>query len=99
MATNGERGGLQPTPEECNPLVFLRGLKDKVEYLIVQMEDILATNPTSTSALWRRIKNLDRDWTNFEAQYLEGHPRAEDAINNCQHRSGSGNCSKPPRKP
>ena len=51
MATDGERGGLQPTAEECNDLIFMVVLMDKVEYLIVQMEDTLVTNPTSTSAL------------------------------------------------
>ena len=69
MATNGERGGLQPTPEECNPLVFLRGLKDKVEVRIAQMEKTLATNPISTSMLQTRIENLERAWTEFKAQY------------------------------
>ena len=74
------RGGLQPTPEERNAFGVLRDffyqardtlgrLKDKVEYLIVQMEDTLATNPTSTSALRRRIKNLEKAWIEFEAQY------------------------------
>ena len=52
MATNGERGG--------HPLVFLRGLKDKMEYLIIQMEDTLATNPASISVLRRRIKNIEK---------------------------------------
>ena len=69
MATNSERGGLQPTPEECNPLVFLRGLKDKVEVRIAQMEKTLATNPISTSTLQTRIENLERAWTKFKAQY------------------------------
>ena len=69
MATNGERGGLQPTAEECNDLVFLAVLKDKVEYLIAQMEDTLATNLTSTSALQKRIKNLEEAWIELEAHY------------------------------
>ena len=79
MATNEERGGLQPIPEDRKAFEVLRDffyqardtlgrLKDKVEYLIVQMEDMLATNPTSTSALRRRIKNLERAWTKFKAQ-------------------------------
>ena len=69
MATNSERGGLQPTAEECNDLIFPAVLKDKVEYLFAQMEDTLATNPTSTSALQRKIKNLEKAWIEFEAQY------------------------------
>ena len=62
------RGDLQPTAEECNDLVFLAVLKDEVEYLIAQMEDTLATISTSTSALWRMIKNLEKAWIEFEAQ-------------------------------
>ena len=69
-----------PTPEERNALVFLRDffyqardalgrLKDKVEVLIAQMEDTLATNPTSTSMLRRRIENAEKAWTEFEGQY------------------------------
>ena len=61
MATNGERGG------QCNPLVFLRGLKDKVEVRIAQMEKTLATSPISTSTLQTRIKNLERAWSEFRA--------------------------------
>ena len=45
MATNGERGG------QCNPLIFLRDLKDKLEVRIAQVEKTLATNPISTSTL------------------------------------------------
>ena len=63
MATNGKRGG------QCNPLVFLRGLKDKVEVRIAQIEKMLATNPISTSTLPTRIDNLERAWTEFKAQY------------------------------
>ena len=44
------------TPEECNARETLERIKDKVEALIVQMENTLATNPTSTSALQGRIK-------------------------------------------
>ena len=98
MATNSERGGLQPTPEE-QARDTLGPHKDKVETLIKQMERTLATISTSTSALQRRIKNLDRDWTEFESQYLEVHARAEDALNDDKHRSSSRNCSNPPWKP
>ena len=56
------RGDLQPTPQECKALGVLRDffyqardtlgrLKDKVETLIVQMENTLATNTTSMSAV------------------------------------------------
>ena len=78
MANN--RGGLQPIPEDRKAFEVLRDffyqawdtlgrLKDKVEALIVQMENTLATNPTSTSALRRRIKDLVKAWIEFEAQY------------------------------
>ena len=48
------------TPEECNAWATLERIKDKVEALIVQMEDTLANNPTSTSMLQRRIKNAEK---------------------------------------
>ena len=41
------------TPEERNARDTLERLKDKVETLIVQMENTLAINTTSTSALQR----------------------------------------------
>ena len=81
-----DRGGLQPTPEGGNPLVFLRDLKDKVEYLIVQIEDTLATNPTSTSALRRRIKDLVKAWMEFEAQYDRLLPGRGGFYASLQHR-------------
>ena len=72
MATNGERGG------QCNPLIFLRGLKDKVEVQIEEMEKTLAINSRLpslwssidiyTSMLQTRIENLERAWTEFKAQ-------------------------------
>ena len=93
MATNSERGGLQPTPEE-QARDTLGPHKDKVETLIEQMERTLATISTSTSALRRRIKNLERDWTEFEYQYLDVHARPpEDALSHGQHRSSTRNCS------
>ena len=92
MATNNKRGGLQPTPED-QARDTLGPHKDKVETLIEQMERTLATILTSTSALRRRVKNLERDWTEFEAQYLEVHAHTEDALNDGQHRSGTRNCS------
>ena len=69
MATDGKRGGLQPTAEECSDLIFFAVLKDKVEYLIAQTEDTLATNPTSTSALRKRSKNLVKAWIELKAHY------------------------------
>ena len=69
MATDGEGGSLRPTAEECSDLVFFGVLKDRVEYLIAQMEDTLATNPTSTSALRKRSKNLEKAWIELEAHY------------------------------
>ena len=39
------------TPEEHNARGTLERIKDKVEALIVQMENVLAINPTPTSAL------------------------------------------------
>ena len=54
------------TPEERNARDTLERIKDKVEALIVQMENTLAINPTSTSALQRRVKNIEKAWTEFE---------------------------------
>ena len=99
--------------------------KDKVEARIEQMEKTLATNSTATSALRRRIKNLEKAWIEIEAQYdrlrtiagqgrlqglqvyhatlqrsyLEVPACAENALNDEKHKSGSRNCSNPPRKP
>ena len=98
MATKDERGGLQPTPEDQARDALGRH-KDKVETLFEQMERTLATISTSTSALRRRFENLERDWIEFESQYLEVHAREEDALNDGKHRSGSRNCSNLPRKP
>ena len=64
-----DRGGLQPTPEERNARDTLECIKDKVEALIMQMENTLAINPTSMSALQRRVKNTEKAWTEFEGQY------------------------------
>ena len=55
--------------EERDARATLECLKDKVEALIVQMENTLVTNPTSTSALQRRIKSTEKAWTEFEGQY------------------------------
>ena len=53
------------TPEERNAWDTLERIKDKVEALIMQMENTLAINTTSTSALQRRIKNTEKAWTEF----------------------------------
>ena len=83
MAINGERaclqpssrGGFQPsgsdnmaTPDKRNARVTLERLKAKVDNLIGQMET-LTTNPTSTTALQRRISSAEKAWTAFEEQY------------------------------
>ena len=57
------------SPEERNTWDTLERIKDKVEALIVQMENTLAINPTSTSVLQRRVKNTKKDWTELEGQY------------------------------
>ena len=57
------------TPKERNARDTLERIKDKVEALIVQMENALAINPTPTSALQRRIKNTEKAWTKFERHY------------------------------
>ena len=44
-------------------------LKGKVDALIVQMENTLATNPTTTFALQTKVKHTEKAWTEFENQY------------------------------
>ena len=63
------RGGLQPTPEERNARDSVERLKDKVEALIMQIENTLTTNPTSASTLQRRIESTEKAWAEFEGQY------------------------------
>ena len=80
------------TPEERNAQDTLERIKDKVEALIVQMENTLATNPTSTSALRRRIKNAEKAWTEFEGQYdrlraIAGQGRLQDQVQAEQDRA------------
>ena len=60
------RGGFQPsgsnnmaTPDERNARVTLERFKTKVDNLIGQMET-LTTNPTSTTALQRRISSAEK---------------------------------------
>ena len=57
------------TPKERNTWDTLERIKDKVEALIVQMENALVINPTPMSALQRRIKNTEKAWTEFKGQY------------------------------
>ena len=94
MAIN--RGGLQPIPEDHNAFGVLRDSfyqardalgrhKDDVEVRIAQMENTLASNPTSTSMLQTRIENIKRAWTKFEAQYdrlrtIAGQGRLQDQV-------------------
>ena len=84
MATNEERVGLQPIPEDRKAFEVLRDFfyqardtlgrhKDKVEALIEQLEKTLATKKTATSALRRIIKNLEKAWIEIEAQYDRVH--------------------------
>ena len=73
------------TPEERNARDTLERIKDKVEALIVQMENTLAINPTSTSALQRRVKHTEKAWTEFEGQYdwlraIAGQGRLQDQV-------------------
>ena len=57
------------TPKERNARDTLERLKDKVEALIGQMENTLATIPISMSALQKRVKSAEKAWTEFEDQY------------------------------
>ena len=68
MATNSERGGLQPTPEE-QARDALGCHKDDLELRIAQMEKTLAANPISMSVLWKGTENIECAWAEFKAQY------------------------------
>ena len=61
--SNGERGG------QCNPLVSLSDLKDKVEVRFTEIEKTLANYPISTSMLQAKIDDLDRAWFEFETRH------------------------------
>ena len=79
------------TPDERNARVTLERLKAKVENLIGQMET-LATNPTSTSALQRRISSAEKAWTTFEDQYdrlraIAGERRPQDQVQTEEDRT------------
>ena len=67
-----DRGGLQPF--EARDFFYqardtLKCHKDEVETLIEQMKKTLATNSTATSALRKRIKDLEKAWIEIEAQF------------------------------
>ena len=64
--------------------------KSTTATLFEQMERTLATISTSTFALRRKFENLERDWIEFESQYLEVHAHEEDALNDkkpCRFRT------------
>ena len=82
-----------PGAEELDAIGFLRDYfyqgrdalgrhKDKVEVLLAQMEDLMSTNPASSS-LRRRMEEAERGWVEFENQYnqlraLAGQGRIQD---------------------
>ena len=81
-----------PGAEELDAIGFLRDYfyqgrdasgrhKDKVEVLLAQMEDLMSTNPASSS-LQRRMEESERAWFEFENQYnqlraIAGHGRLQ----------------------
>ena len=73
MAINSERDGLQSNSEVRDYYFqawdILGRLDDEVETLLDQMEKTSATMSTSTSALWSRIKELERVWIEIEARF------------------------------
>ena len=56
MATNDERGGLQPTPEDYKAFKVLRDF-------FYQARDTLV------DTRWRSIKDLEKAWIEMEAQF------------------------------
>ena len=57
------------TTEERDARNTLERLKVKVDVLIGQIEDTLATIPISVSALQKRIESAGKAWNEFEGQY------------------------------
>ena len=59
---------------------ILGRLDDEVETLLDQMEKTSATMSTSMSAIWSRIKELERVWIEIEARFdrFRGLPCQED---------------------
>ena len=79
------------TPDKRNARVTLEHLKAKVDNLIGQMET-LTTNPTSTTALQRRISSAEKAWTVFEEQYdrlraIAGERRPQDQVQTEEDRA------------
>ena len=82
-----------PSSEERSALGFLKDYfyqsrdalvrhKEKVEVFLAQMEDLVSTNPAS-STLRRRMEESERAWFQFENQYnqlraIAGHGRLQD---------------------
>ena len=58
-----------PTRPQCNPLVSLRDLKDKVEVRLSEIRKTLANYPISASMLQAKINDLDRAWIEFDTQH------------------------------
>ena len=86
------------TPDERNAQVTLECLKAKVDNLIRQMET-LTTNPTSTTALQRRISSVEKAWTAFEEQYdrlraIAGERRPQDQVQTEEDRTNYATVGK-----
>ena len=57
------------TPEERDARNTFERLKDKVDFLVGQMENTLASILISVPALQKRIESTGTAWDDFEAQY------------------------------
>ena len=75
----------------------LRTRMEKLEIASIEFE--AQYNRLLTIAGQGRLQGLQAYHATLQHHYLEVHAGAEDALNDDKHRSGSRNCSNPPRKP
>ena len=104
MVTNIERGGLQPFEmrdffyQARDTLVDTRWRRIKdLEKAWIEIE--AQFDRLHTIAGQGRLQGLQVYHATLQRRYLQVRACAEDALNDDKHRSGSRNCSNPPRKP
>ena len=73
------------TPEERDARNTFERLKDKVDFLVGQMENTLASIPISVPALQKRIESAGKAWNEYEGQYdklraAAGDKRVQDQV-------------------
>ena len=104
MATNEERGGLQPFEmrdffyQARDTLVDTRWRRIKdLEKAWIEIK--AQFNRLRTIDGQEQLQGLQAYHANLQCRYSEVHAHVEHALNDDKHRSGSRNCSNSPRKP